>query len=224
MAKLILLRHGVSVWNEQNLFTGWVDVPLSCKGIEEALAAGDLLSSTPIDVIFISSLIRSQMTAMLAMSRHQSGKVPRIIHPAGGQLQKWGEIFDAEAENKTIPTYVAQELNERMYGKLQGLNKEKTRLKFGEEQVKLWRRSYEISPPDGESLKKTAERTLPYFHASILPLIKGGKHVLVSAHGNSLRSILMELKNLSKEEVVNLEVPTGVPLVYEWTSEGWQKA
>ncbi len=220
MAKIIMLRHGASVWNEWNLFTGWVDIPLSQKGIEESLAAGKKISSIAVDVIFVSTLVRAMQTAMLAMSLHASGKVPYILHPD----QEWSFIHSEESRKKCIPVYTAWQLNERMYGDLQGMNKQEMREKFGDEKVLLWRRSDEVAPPGGESLKMTAERTLPYFREMIVPQLKLGKNVLVSAHGNSLRSIIMELDGLSTEEVVSLEIPTGVPLVYAYENGKWARA
>jgi len=214
MGKLILMRHGQSKWNELNLFTGWVDIPLSTKGIEESLQGGTLIKDIPIDIIFMSSLIRSQMTAMLAMSIHSSGKVPLVLHPGEGNLEEWAKIYNPETEKTCIPTIRAWELNERMYGELQGLNKAETIEKFGADQVKLWRRSYDIRPPHGESLKMTAARSIPYFKEKILPFLKQGKNVFVSAHGNSLRSIIMYLDGLTEEQVIQLELETGVPVIY----------
>lgn len=219
MAKLILVRHGQSIWNQLNLFTGWVDVPLSSKGIEEALYVGTLIKNIPIDIIFTSTLIRAQMTAFLAMSLHHSGKVPVLIHPTESKLHSWGKICSSPTAEKTIPTYAAWELNERMYGDLQGLNKGDTIEKYGLDQVQKWRRSYSIAPPNGESLEMTAERTLPYFQNEIVPQLKKGKNVLVSAHGNSLRSILMVLDKLTKEQVVHLEIATGFPILYDFDGE-----
>ncbi|NGX60755.1 MAG: 2,3-bisphosphoglycerate-dependent phosphoglycerate mutase [Chlamydiae bacterium] len=215
MGKLILLRHGQSEWNKKNIFTGWIDIPLSTQGIDEALEAGREFASIPIDRIYTSTLIRGTMTAMLAMSVHNSGKVPVIVHEEG-KLGEWGKCYDKESEEELIPTIQAWQLNERMYGELQGKNKQKIREIFGDEQVHIWRRSYDIPPPNGESLKMTAERTLPYFDAEILPKVKSGETILVSAHGNSLRSIVMELDALSEEEVLQLEIPTGKPLFYEY--------
>lgn len=216
MAKLIMMRHGESVWNKLNLFTGWVDVPLSSKGVEEAIAAGKKIKNLPVDVIFTSFLIRGIMTALLAMNEHSSNLVPVIIHPGEGKLEEWSKIYSEATVRQTIPVIKAWELNERMYGELQGLNKEETRAKYGPEQVKIWRRSFDVAPPAGESLEMTAARTIPYFEQQIVPFLKQGVNVLISAHGNSLRSILMKLKNLTKEEVVNLELATGAPIVYEY--------
>ncbi|CCB85645.1 2,3-bisphosphoglycerate-dependent phosphoglycerate mutase [Parachlamydia acanthamoebae UV-7] len=214
MNKLILMRHGQSEWNRLNLFTGWVDIPLSPLGIEEALVGGDRIKDIPIDIIYTTSLMRAQMTAMLAMSRHTSGKTPVILHPGQGKLQEWGKIYSKTAEESCIPVICAWELNERMYGELQGLNKAETAEKFGADQVKIWRRSFDVPPPNGESLEMTAARSIPYFEENILPQLQEGKNVFVSAHGNSLRSIIMYLDQLSREEVLNLELATGEPIFY----------
>lgn len=222
-AKLILLRHGQSEWNRLNLFTGWVDIPLSTVGIQEAMEAGRKIQSIPIDLIYVSSLIRAQMTAMLAMASHSSGKVPLVLHPHGGKLEAWAQIYSEETQKMCIPVITAWELNERMYGRLQGLNKQETREKFGEAQVQRWRRSFDESPPEGESLEMTAARTLPYFKEKILPELKKGKNILISAHGNSLRSIMMFLDHLTKEQVVHLELKTGEPVIYTFNGDAWSK-
>ena len=220
MAQLVLLRHGQSVWNAKNLFTGWVDVPLTPKGIEEALDAGEKMKDIPFDVIYVSSLSRSQLTAMLAMSVHAEGKVPCVMHPREGKQEEWGKSF---GNQDLVPTHVAWELNERMYGELQGMNKDDARAKFGKEQVHIWRRSFATPPPGGESLKDTAARTLPYFENTIVPHLDQDKNVLISAHGNSLRAIIMQLDNLSEEEVLKLEIPTGVPLFYTYKDKQFSK-
>jgi len=216
MALLILMRHGQSEWNHLNQFTGWVDVPLSVKGIEEAIKGGEKIKQIPIDVIIMTSLIRSQQTAMLAMSRHLGGKTPVVLHRGAGKLEEWGKIYSEEAESAIIPVLTTSALNERMYGALQGLNKTKTAEKYGKEQVHLWRRSYDVAPPEGESLKETKERSLPYFEETIVPLLQEGKNVFVSAHGNSLRAIIMKLDSLTEDEVVHLEIPTGDPILYHY--------
>ena len=218
MAKLILMRHGQSKWNELNLFTGWVDVPLSEKGIQEALDGGERIKDIPIDVIVTTTLVRAQMTAFLALSKHSSGKVPVVLHPGEGKLEDWSKIYGAEANKHTIPVIRCWELNERMYGELQGLNKAETAAKFGADQVQIWRRSFDVRPPNGESLEMTAARSIPYFENVIVPLLKQGKNVFVSAHGNSLRSIIMDLDGLDKEQVVKLEIPTGEPIIYDYTN------
>lgn len=223
MSKLILMRHGESVWNKLNLFTGWVDIPLSEKGIQESIEGGKKIANTPIDVIFTSTLIRAQMTAMLAMLNHSSGKVPCVIHRHEGKLEKWAHIYSETAKKSCIPVYCAWELNERMYGKLQGMNKQETREKFGDEQVHCWRRAFNETPPEGESLAMTAARTVPYFKKTILPLLQEGKNIFISAHGNSLRSILMFLDHLTEELVVELELATGLPIFYTFIRDQWSR-
>ncbi|WP_456449968.1 2,3-bisphosphoglycerate-dependent phosphoglycerate mutase [Palaeococcus sp. (in: euryarchaeotes)] len=213
MSRLVLVRHGESLWNKMNLFTGWVDVPLSDRGIEEALNAGDLLKDYKFDVIFTSELVRAIQTVMLVMSKNNSG-VPKIVHN-DGRMKEWGIVY-GEHGKKYIPVYKSWHLNERYYGRLQGWNKDYARKVYGKEQVLLWRRSYDIAPPGGESLKDTAARTVPYFKGKIMPELEKGKNVLVSAHGNSLRSIVMHIEGLTKEQVLKLNIPTGVPLIYEY--------
>jgi 2,3-bisphosphoglycerate-dependent phosphoglycerate mutase len=220
-AKLILMRHGESIWNKLNLFTGWVDIPLSEKGVQEAIEGGKKIKDIPIDVVFVSSLMRSQETAVLAMLYHFSKKVLVFEH-SEKKLKDWGVIYSQKTEEMTIPVYQSWHLNERMYGELQGLNKDETRKKFGEEQVHTWRRSYDVAPPNGESLKDTAARTIPYFKETILPFLTNGKNVFISAHGNSLRSIVMYLDNLTDQEVVKLEIPTGQPIIYDFDGS-WKK-
>ncbi len=217
------MRHGQSIWNERNLFTGWVDIPLSKKGIEESIAGGEKMKEIPIDCIFTSTLIRGQMTAFLAMLSHKSGKVPVFHHPKEGKRDKWAKIYSEETEKQTIPVFASWHLNERMYGQLQGVNKDEMRRKYGPQQVQLWRRSYDVAPPKGESLHMTAKRTIPYFRKKILPRLKKGENVFIAAHGNSLRSIMMDLEKLSKDEVVHLELVTGQPILYRFFENRWEK-
>jgi 2,3-bisphosphoglycerate-dependent phosphoglycerate mutase len=193
MSRLVLLRHGESQWNLENRFTGWVDVPLSPKGMEEAAAAGEKLRGYTFDRAFSSVLIRANETL-------------RIV------LEKLGQT--------NIPIEKDKALNERMYGELQGLNKTETAKKFGDEQVKIWRRSYDVRPPGGESLKDTAERVLPYYEARIKPCLAKGETILIAAHGNSLRALIMQLDQLTREQVLELNIPTGVPLCYELSTDG----
>lgn len=203
MANLLLLRHGESQWNLENRFTGWVDIPLSPKGEEEARQAGEKLKSFRFDKAYTSVLKRAIDTLTIVL---------KII----GQ--------------ESIPIEYDKALNERHYGALQGKNKAEIGKIYGEKQLKIWRRSYDVPPPrdttelnpDGisESLKDTAARTLPYFESKILPEVHAGKNVIVSAHGNSLRSIVMKLDGLSKQEVLELNIPTGVPLLYVYDSNG----
>ncbi|MGK5594329.1 MAG: 2,3-bisphosphoglycerate-dependent phosphoglycerate mutase [Parachlamydiaceae bacterium] len=216
MTKLILMRHGESMWNKLNYFTGWVDVPLSEKGVMEAFEGGKKIKEMPIDVIFTSTLLRAQQTAAIAMTQHQSGKVPVIFHEDEGCLSQWAIIHGEEAKAMMVPVYRSWHLNERMYGDLQGLNKRETANRFGDEQVHIWRRSFDVAPPEGESLEKTAARTIPYFKETILPFIKDNKNVFIAAHGNSLRSIIMELDGLTREEIVRLELTLGEPIIYDY--------
>jgi len=195
MPHLVLLRHGQSQWNLENRFTGWVDVPLTQKGEEEARQAGEKMKAVQLqfDTTFTSVLQRAIRTLKLAL----------------------GVLGQSD-----LPVKQDQALNERHYGDLQGLNKAETAQKFGDEQVRIWRRSYDVPPPGGESLENTAARTLPYLTEKILPTIQAGQHVLVAAHGNSLRSIIMHLDQLNREEVLSLELGTGVPVVYDLDTTG----
>ncbi|CAH2067784.1 unnamed protein product [Thlaspi arvense] len=213
-ASLILIRHGESLWNEKNLFTGCVDVPLTEKGVAEAIEAGKRISNIPVDLIFTSSLIRAQMTAMLAMTQHRCKKVPIILHDESEKAQTWSHVFSEETRKQSIPVIAAWQLNERMYGELQGLNKKETAERYGTEQVHEWRRSYHIPPPKGESLEMCAERAVAYFEDNIQPELAFGNNVMIAAHGNSLRSIIMYLDKLTSQEVTSLELSTGLPLLY----------
>ena len=188
MPKLVLIRHGQSQWNLENKFTGWIDIPLAPSGEEEARQAGEKIKGMKFDKVFTSVLQRAIQTYEIA------AKAAGLNH---------------------LPLEKDKALNERMYGDLQGLNKDEMRKKFGAEQVHIWRRSYDVAPPNGESLKDTAARVLPYYHAKIEPELKAGKNVLVVAHGNSLRALVMHLDKLSGEEIVKVEIPTGVPIVYK---------
>lgn len=222
MAKLILLRHGQSEWNKANLFTGWVDIPLSQEGIAEAIAAGRGLAQMQIDCIYSSSLMRAQMTAILVMAQNASKKMPYIRRCPKEPFSSWYEM-GCQDNKDLIPMYVAWELNERMYGRLQAKNKKQTIDLHGADQVQLWRRSYNIAPPDGESLEMTAKRSIPFFDTRIIAELKKGLNVLVCAHGNSLRSIVMEIEHLTPDQIIKLEIPTGIPLVYEYRHDAFEK-
>jgi len=195
---LILIRHGQSEWNALNQFTGWKDPDLTAKGIEEAHNAGRIINNLKInfDLVFTSALIRAQNTAEIILK----------------------EI------NQPLSTIKNQALNERNYGDLAGLNKDDARKRWGDEQVHIWRRSYDIPPPGGESLKDTGERVLPFFMKEILPDVCEGKNVLVAAHGNSLRSLIKFLDNISDEDIVKLEIPTGAPIHYVINEDGSVKS
>jgi 2,3-bisphosphoglycerate-dependent phosphoglycerate mutase len=193
MPQMVLIRHGESQWNLENRFTGWIDVPLSPKGEQEAREAGQKIRAFRFDEAFTSVLTRAKETL-------------RIVLAVIGQ--------------NNIPVEEDKALNERMYGDLQGLNKAETAKKYGEQQVKVWRRSYDVPPPRGESLKDTAERVLPYYQKRIEPELLAGRTILIVAHGNSLRALVMHLNKLSKEEVLELNIPTGAPLLYEFDAKG----
>lgn len=214
MSKLVLLRHGESVWNKKNVFTGWVDVPISANGIQEAIKAGKDLSTISFDIVFTSVQVRSIETAMIALAQNTTDRTPVIIHNEG-KMAEWSAIHSKEMEKSIIPVINDWHLNERYYGELQGKNKAETAKEYGDDLVHQWRRSYDVPPPKGECLKDTAERTIPFFEEHILPQLKNGKNVLISAHGNSLRSIVMFINELSKEEVLKLEIPTGKPLFFD---------
>ena len=192
-SKLVLVRHGQSEWNAKNLFTGWKDPKLTDLGIQEAIKAGDLLETRNLkfDLMFTSDLFRAQET---------------------------GRLILEQMNHADIQVIKDQSLNERNYGDLAGLNKDEAREKWGEEQVHIWRRSFDVPPPGGESLKNTAERVLPYFELEIMPKVKEGLNILVAAHGNSLRALVMELEKISSEEIVRLEIATGDPLTYEYSN------
>ena len=192
-SKLVLVRHGQSEWNAKNLFTGWKDPKLTDLGIQEAIKAGDLLEARNLkfNLMFTSDLFRAQET---------------------------GRLILEQMNHTDIQVIKDQALNERNYGDLAGLNKDEARVKWGEEQVHIWRRSFDVPPPGGESLKNTAERVLPYFEHEIMPKVKEGLNILVAAHGNSLRALVMELEKMSSEEIVKLEIATGDPLTYEYSN------
>ena len=233
MALLILMRHGQSMWNAAGLFTGWVDVPLTNEGIDEAIAGGKEIAQYDIDEVHVSTLIRAQMTAMIALAQNDHGKTPvfQYSQPESGEktsqnearMIEWAQINGAAGAKNILPVHVSWQLNERMYGDLQGLNKEATRQQYGADQVRIWRRSYDVPPPNGESLELTAQRTIPYLEDTIIPQLSNGKNLFVAAHGNSLRSIIMSIESLSKEEVLSLEVPTGVPLIYQYQDGNWSR-
>ena len=193
MTKLIILRHGESEWNKLNLFTGWEDVNLTDQGKIEAKLAAFAIQNLKVDVnhAYTSELKRASKTLEIVLN----------------------------VLKKDIPIISDQALNERNYGSLTGMNKDEARNKWGDEQVKLWRRSYDIAPENGESLKDTCNRTIPYFKKNILPKLHDGENVIITAHGNSLRSIIMHVEDLSEEAIVNVEITTGIPIVYEYENK-----
>ena len=196
---LVLVRHGQSEWNAKNLFTGWKDPDLTDKGIEEAVNAGKKINEYGLSFscMFTSALVRAQNTAKIILK---------------------------EIEQEDIPTYQDKNLNERAYGSLTGMDKDEARQKFGSEQVQIWRRSFDTCPPDGESLKDTYNRVVPYFQKNILPHLTDGKNVLVSAHGNSLRALVKLIENISENDIVKLEIATGQPIIYKYQDGKYTKA
>ena len=216
LATMVLVRHGQSQWNLENRFTGWMDVPLSDKGRQEAISAGKKLRDMRFDTIYISHMLRAIQTLHYILLELQDERIPIIYHEEQ-RIRNW-EHYSGDRNNE-IPIYQSVDLAERYYGDLQGLNKGETMKKYGEYQVHLWRRSYDINPPNGESLKDTCERTIPYYKNVILPELQAGKTVLIVAHGNSLRSITKYVENISDKEIPNVEIPTGVPIVYTFDSQ-----
>lgn len=222
MAQLILIRHGQSLWNAANKFTGWVDVPLSKRGMAEATIASCKLRSYRVQVCFTSLLIRAIETAIICLTECDEicgGRVPVIKHAAEDEDWHGWDRYEGDP-NLELPIYASSALDERYYGALQGLNKEQMAEKYGKEQVQLWRRSYSAHPPGGESLEDTQKRVIPYFNSRIMAHVKQDDNVLVAAHGNSLRAIMMVLDNLTPEQVPSLELTTGVPIVYELDRNG----
>lgn len=195
MSRLVLVRHGQSEWNEENLFTGWRDPDLTAQGVDEARRAGEALKAQGMtfDLGFTSLLQRAQKTCALLLEHQGQTDLPVTRH---------------------------EELNERDYGDLSGLNKDDARAKWGEEQVHIWRRSFDIPPPGGESLKDTADRVLPFFNSEIMPLIKQERDILIAAHGNSLRALVMQLDGLGAEEIIGVNIGTGEPYCYEMNADG----
>jgi 2,3-bisphosphoglycerate-dependent phosphoglycerate mutase len=192
MANLIIVRHGQSEWNKENRFTGWIDVDLSPKGAEEAKIAGQKLVNYRFDKAYSSILKRANRTLSIILD----------------------EINQSE-----IPVFKDVALNERMYGDLQGLNKDEVKAKHGEAQFNLWRRSYDVAPPNGESLKDTADRVIPYYKNNIETELKNGKNIIIAAHGNSLRALVMYIEKLTTDEILKVEIPTGSPKLYSFNSE-----
>jgi 2,3-bisphosphoglycerate-dependent phosphoglycerate mutase len=192
MPSLTIIRHGQSTYNLANLFTGNLDAPLTSLGEAEALAAGKKIKDFIYHVAFTSMLIRARETLRIILEEIQQTAIPVIKNAA---------------------------LNERMYGNLQGLDKTETAAKYGTAQVEIWRRSYDVRPPGGESLEDTFNRTVPYYKLEIEPKLKSGENILIVAHGNSLRSLMMYLENISKEQIVKVNIPTGLPRLYNFDNE-----
>lgn len=208
MNTLIIMRHGQSQWNLENRFTGWEDVDLTPVGEAEARRAGELIKDFPIDAVYSSTLKRARRTVEMALDSAMA---------AGADL---AALRDGDAWRITLD----DALRERDYGDLVGLNKAETAEKYGDEQVHLWRRGFEVRPPGGESLADVVVRVRPYYEGEIAPLVQAGQNVLVSAHGNSLRALLLILEEYSEEEITGVELPTGRPLVFEFEDGQKQKS
>jgi 2,3-bisphosphoglycerate-dependent phosphoglycerate mutase len=222
MAKLILTRHGQSLWNAENKFTGWVDVPLSEMGRAEATIASCKLRDYRVRICFTSLLFRAIETAIIILTEVDDicdGRIPIIKHDVDDQDWHGWDQYNGDPEQE-LPVYLTPILDERYYGELQGLNKAETAAKFGKEQVQLWRRSYDVAPPGGESLEDTVKRTVPFFRDRLRKHLMAGDNVLIAAHGNSLRSLIKQLENLSEEEIVKVELGTAIPIVYDIDSGG----
>ncbi len=222
MATLILTRHGQSLWNAENKFTGWVDVPLSERGRAEATIASCKLRDYRVRVCYTSLLFRAIETAVCILTEVDDicgGRTPILKHDVEDPNWKGWDQYQGNPDTE-LPIYLTPILDERYYGDLQGMNKAEMAEKYGAEQVQIWRRSFDIAPPGGESLEDTMNRTVPFFRSRIMQHLLEGDNVLISAHGNSLRSIIMDLEKLSGDEIVKLELGTAVPIVYEIDANG----
>ena len=222
MADLILIRHGQSTWNAANRFSGWVDVPLNSVGRQEAMQAAKKVCQYTIDVCFTSLLMRAKETTAICLTEGDgncANKSPVFKHDAGDPNWHGWDKYEGHIDEE-IPIYTCPDLDERYYGDLQGYNKAQMAEEVGEDIVHQWRRSFSTRPPGGESLEDTAARTIPFFEKRIIPYLKQSNNVLVSAHGNSLRSIIMYLDKLDEEKVPNLELATGIPIVYKVDENG----
>ncbi|MEM4637907.1 MAG: 2,3-bisphosphoglycerate-dependent phosphoglycerate mutase [Candidatus Woesearchaeota archaeon] len=215
MSKLILLRHGESIWNKENRFTGWVDIGLSEKGKQEAITAGKKLENYFFDKIYVSHLIRAVQTLNLILENIKDKRTAVIKHEDDKEIKS----KESYKEKNELIIYQTKALAERHYGKLQGLNKEETAKKYGKEKVHLWRRSYKIKPPGGESLEDTLKRVIPYWNKKIKKDLINNKTILIVAHGNSLRAIVKYLEKISEKDIPNYEIPTGIPIEYTFDSK-----
>lgn len=227
VAQLVLMRHGESMWNSLKLFTGDVDIPLTEKGIIEAMAGGRAVAAIDFDVIFTSRLVRSKQTALIAMTQNKHKAVPVIVR---GGFHGHGKVGDEnrlrlrdaaaqaleQAECRMVPVYADKALNERCYGDLQGLNKEAAIIEYGDDMVRLWRRSNDTKPPNGESLTETWNRSIDFFEHTIKPQLEEGKNVLIAAHGNVLRCIISHLSGLTVSEMLRLQIVTALPYSYSF--------
>ena len=218
MGKLVLIRHGESVWNGRSLFTGWVDVPLTQAGIVEASRASHLVNGIDFDVVYVSALIRSIQTAFIVLLSDSRRRTPYLIHSSDFFHRKWYHTFSHTEQKNMIPVYRCWQLNERFYGDLQGLSKSKIADIFGVDKVVSWRRGYTERPPKGESLQDTSHRVIPFFNKEIVKQLEAGKNVLVSALSNTLRSIMMNIEQMDEAQVVGLEVDTANLIIYNYSN------
>ncbi len=212
MAKLFLLRHLKSQWNEDDRFAGWTDGPLAKKESVKALELANEIFENKIDAVYTSPLFRNQDTVARIFEAVEK-KYPFFIHLDAGKMQRWGNFTDI-SEND-VPAYVSENLNERYYGELQGFNKEETMKKYGEEKVRLWRRSWNQAPPGGESLKDVYNRVVPFYRKYVEKDLKRGKNILVIASHNSLRALVKYVEKISDEDIINFEMPVGTLKEYE---------
>jgi 2,3-bisphosphoglycerate-dependent phosphoglycerate mutase len=212
MANLFLLRHLKSQWNEENRFAGWTDGPLAKKESIKAIELAGKLFQYKIDAVYTSALFRNQDSVARIFECIEK-KYPFFIHLDGGRMQKWGNY--ADISDNDVPVFVTEKLNERYYGKLQGLNKEEVIKKYGEEKVRLWRRSFKIAPPGGESEKDVFKRTIPFYKKYIEKDLKAGKNVLIVASHNSLRAIAKYIEKISDEDIINFEIDYAGLIKYE---------
>ena len=220
MGLLVLVRHGESRWNSDNKFTGWVDVPLSDRGIDEAKRCAVHCRKYAFDQAFTSRLQRAHETLQIILSaQDRTGIVQHVgINPKYRPWIKRSNAFDGD-----LPVHTTEDLNERYYGQLQGMNKLEAEKQFGADSVFLWRRSYTEHPPQGESLREAFERIMPYFKRHVFPCVKRGCHVLIVAHGNTLRAVIKHLEKLSGEEIADVDLPEAHPIVYRYTKSTWRR-
>lgn len=222
MAKLYLLRHSKSQWNKDNRFAGWVDNPLSDEGKKQAKEIAEKLDlkNLKIDAIYSNALVRCLET-ILRMYDTVEDKYPLFIHVDGGKMQEWGNFNKLSGND--VPTYVSEKLNERYYGDIQGLDKEETRQKYGDELVHKWRRGYNDKPPSGESLEDTYNRAMPFFKEHIMKDLSEDKNIMVVASHNSLRAIVKYIENIKEEDIINLELPFGALIEYDFNDDKFTK-
>lgn len=218
MAQLILMRHGQSAWNAQNRFTGWIDIPLTTQGVEEARTSAQRIRLDHLDKMYTSSLHRSLQTGLVVVQACWPHLTPVIEHSDHDWYQHYGHSV-----TDTLPIYRDVRLNERYYGDLQGCNKQQAREDYGEEQVHLWRRSYEEFPPKGESLADTVKRVAPFFVECLLPDLAQGESVMVCAHGNSLRALIKIIENTDDHDIAQIELKTAECRIYQYDQERFER-